>query len=377
MVMLNDTRLWADTMSRYLDREDHAFAESAPWEGQKEQFRFVVILTDRIGDAFNSLYFLSNLRRLYPQSHVTYITRLFGDARFGRQIMGQYADEVLFVETLSEEGFKELSPDAIFDLNPIHDLFPYYPSDFAVRAGHHGRCDIVVPQPHYNWKANDHLNILRHFEKEVQYDYPPIRVPRRGDRRLLLQWPRGAYVAVCFEATARSWMMPEGVMDDVIEYLLDRGTWDICILGNNINEHGYSCPQSSKRVHQCTGRLSLLQTIALLAHAKYVVSVDTGLMHIASYLGTPVLGVFTCGYPGKNGPQGQGGVSRVLRVRMDPPSGVIAKRDYLQSGRERRYLRIDHVVEGIEQLLLNQATGVAERMVPSFPAAKESRNEGQ
>ena len=162
-------------------------------------------------------------------------------------------------------------------------------------------------------------------------------------------------------------------MDDVINYLLGRDSSDVCILGSNINEHGYLYSGASERVHQYTGKLSLLQTIYVLAHAKLVVSVDTGLMHAASYLGKPTLGVFTCGDPGKNGPQGQYGVSLVVQVLRDPPSGIIAKRDYLQGGEERDYLRINHIVEGIELLIKTKKTTVAERIISQLDE-KESIN---
>jgi len=374
MIMLKKTHLWAETISSYLVADDQTPSDDAPWDKTKISLHFVIILTDRIGDAFNSLYFVNNLRRLYPRARLTYIGRVFGDARFGRHIIGQYVNEVLFLETLSEEKFKELRPDVIFDLNPVSGLFPYYPSEMAIRVGHHDRCDIVIPQPHHNWKANDHLNILRFFGKDVKYTYPPIRMPQRGDKRFLLSWPKKDYVAVCFEATARAWMMSERVMDDVINYLLERNSWDVCILGNNINEHGYLYSERSERVHQYTGQLSLLQTICVLAHAKFVVSVDTGLMHATSYLGTPILGVFTCGDPGKNGPQGPNGISLVTRVCMEPPSGVIAKRDHLQSGKERNFLRIDHVVEGIEKLFVAKKTNVAERIITSEPDKRGTMN---
>jgi ADP-heptose:LPS heptosyltransferase len=361
MVELESPRLWWDLSPRYLVAENRLPVAAPVWDETLEAPHFVVALTDRIGDAFNSIYFLSNLRRLYPGSRITYISQAFGDASFLRRVIGQYADAVLALENLSESAFKALEPTVVFDLNPAPHLFPFYPALPASRVGHHERCDVIVPQPPRNWKANDHLNLLRYFGKEVVFEYPPPRLPAKADRRAQLPCPDGPYVAVCFEATARSWMMSEEVMQGVVRYLLDATDLHVCVLGSNINEHGFAFDAASPRFHNLTSELSLYQAVCVIAHAEFVVSVDTGLMHAASYVGRPLLAVFTCGDPQKNGPQGQRGPTLVGRVRVDPPTGARDKRDYKQSGIERAYLRLDHVAEGIEALKCAPATAVSER----------------
>jgi len=352
MLTLNNNRIWAEMTSKYLVIEKPTSSSmSVPWDETKDELNIVVILTDRIGDAFNSIYFLSNLKRLYPSSKLTYIGHAFGDVQFLKRIIGQFVDEVLFLDTLSEEDFIALAPDVIFDLNPVSELFPYYPLDLGVRVGHHEKCEVRVPQAHYNMKANDHLNILRALGKDVEYSYEPITLPTPGDRHVFPVWPSRPYITLCYEATARSWMMSDELMDDLIEYLVGLQKWDIFILGSNINEHGYCYSGKSKRVYQCTGTLSLFQSICIIAGAEYAISVDTGMMHAASYLGKPLLSVFTCGDPGKNAAQGQRGANVLVRVRTDPPSPIWQKTDGLQTFMERQFLRLDHIVEGFEKLL--------------------------
>ncbi|MAG93497.1 MAG: heptosyltransferase [Planctomycetaceae bacterium] len=53
-----------------------------------------------------------------------------------------------------------------------------------------------------------------------------------------------------------------------------------------------------------TGRTSLKQLAAVLSSAEAVLTNDSGPMHMAAALGTPVLGVFTCTCPIRSGPPG-------------------------------------------------------------------------
>lgn len=58
------------------------------------------------------------------------------------------------------------------------------------------------------------------------------------------------------------------------------------------------------RVCNLTGQTSLKQLAALLAEASLVISNDSGPMHLAAGLGTPVVGLFTCTSPVLSGPPG-------------------------------------------------------------------------
>jgi len=366
---MHDRRIWCETSSHYLVAENIQPQSDPWWRTYKAAPSIVVILTDRIGDALNSIYFLHNLKTLCPSARITYIGPDLGDPAFLHRIIGQYVDQVRIIGQMSEKEFQGLQADVIFDLNPIPELFSYYPRSTARRIGHNRRCDVVVRQPPRNWKANDHLNLLRYFGEAIEFRYTPIQLPPRDDYRQQIRWPQRPYVALCLEATARAWMLCEHVMDELVRYLLQTTDLDICVVGSNINEHGYVFPSDSQRVHLLTSELSLFQAVCLLGQAEWAVTVDTGLMHAVSYLGVPLLALFTCGDPEKNGPQGQCGRVVVQRVRMDPPTGIWEKRDYKQSGDEKRYLRLDHIVEGIKKLHTTHETPIAQRIRESFEVA--------
>lgn len=64
-----------------------------------------------------------------------------------------------------------------------------------------------------------------------------------------------------------------------------------------------------------TGRTSLRELAALLAMARVVVSTDTGAMHLAAAMGTPVVALFGPTAPWRTGPYGPG--HRVMRLGLD------------------------------------------------------------
>ncbi len=66
-------------------------------------------------------------------------------------------------------------------------------------------------------------------------------------------------------------------------------------------------PYSSRRpcpILNLAGRTTLKQLTALLSRADFVISNDSGPMHLAAGLGTPTLGLFTCTSATRSGPAG-------------------------------------------------------------------------
>ena len=63
---------------------------------------------------------------------------------------------------------------------------------------------------------------------------------------------------------------------------------------------------SRTRVVNLAGQTSLKQLAALLGRVRAVLSNDSGPMHLAAGLGTPVVGLFTCTSPVQSGPVGTG-----------------------------------------------------------------------
>jgi lipopolysaccharide heptosyltransferase II len=73
------------------------------------------------------------------------------------------------------------------------------------------------------------------------------------------------------------------------------------------------CAGMDPRLVSLVGRLSLKQLVAVLQHVDVMVTVDSGPMHIAAAVGTPVVALFGPTDPRRTGPQGPG---RILRREL-------------------------------------------------------------
>ncbi len=75
------------------------------------------------------------------------------------------------------------------------------------------------------------------------------------------------------------------------------------------------------RVVDCTGKTSIPQLMALLERCEYLVTNDTGTMHIAAALGTPIVGLFFAhAHPYETGPYAPGHVIFQARIACAPCS---------------------------------------------------------
>jgi heptosyltransferase I len=63
---------------------------------------------------------------------------------------------------------------------------------------------------------------------------------------------------------------------------------------------------SAERIINLTGQTSLRDAVAIIARARFCVGPDTGLMHIAAALGTPVVSLWGATEPVRTGPYGFG-----------------------------------------------------------------------
>jgi ADP-heptose:LPS heptosyltransferase len=101
-------------------------------------------------------------------------------------------------------------------------------------------------------------------------------------------------------------------------------------VGEYVKEHG-------PRFHNFLGKTDLSQLITLLRGARFVISVDSGPMHLASALGVPVLSIHTWSDPRLVGP-----FSKKSWIWQ---GGEIRKQDLTQSPRAETAFTLNHAVE--------------------------------
>ncbi|MFZ0333833.1 MAG: glycosyltransferase family 9 protein [Candidatus Acidiferrales bacterium] len=93
---------------------------------------------------------------------------------------------------------------------------------------------------------------------------------------------------------------------------------------------------------------NLKQLIALLRRAKFLVAGDTGPLHLASALGTPVVGLYGPTDPARNGPYSP----RDIVVRRARPEETTYRRGSTPS-RAMRAISVEDVLDAVERRLKN------------------------
>jgi len=112
----------------------------------------------------------------------------------------------------------------------------------------------------------------------------------------------------------RNW--PIGHWAELINLITGRTDLDIVINGTEQERHCFEVLLEMPRVHSLFGS-SLQALVVTLEKAKSVVSVDTGTMHLAMALGTPVIALFGPSIPGLTGPYSSRVPYRVLSSGID------------------------------------------------------------
>jgi ADP-heptose:LPS heptosyltransferase len=177
---------------------------------------------------------------------------------------------------------------------------------FASRPSRARLFDIAVP-----YKMNEHeLDSFARLFQAAGLEQPPDL--RRSFQIIASDaaWARdavaGDYVVLALGASImlRRFTLPQA--ESVCRAALERGFQVVLLGGMDVAALARQVMDRIKdpRVLHYAGRTSLSQTAAMIAGARRFIGHDTGLLHLACAVGTPVTGVFGPGNKFKWGPRG-------------------------------------------------------------------------
>ncbi len=128
-------------------------------------------------------------------------------------------------------------------------------------------------------------------------DHAFARAQLATDRRNLV-------ISPCASHTLRNW--PAERYAQLADYAIRQHNMKVTLVGSPAPFEMEYCAAieraMSEPVHNICGKDTLKQLTALLSHADLVVAPDTGPAHIASAVGTDVLGLFAASNPNRSGP---------------------------------------------------------------------------
>jgi ADP-heptose:LPS heptosyltransferase len=288
----------------------------------KDAKKIIVVCTDRIGDTLNTLYFINNLRKNFMNSEITYIIKKFSDDDFFKKIFSVKVNKIyeisydgknniLFLDPELEKYLKEEKFDILFDLNPFVDpiikkinyktsigfwrpMMRYFTNEEPLKNDIEFKMKPSIP------KSLNNLNLLSilGLKCNLEYEIPDFDINKNFDI------DGKKIICVCFESTACNRTLYENKAKEIMNFInSELMEYTIVILGSNINSHGISVKDNEKIIN-LTGKTSLTEAAYIIKKSDLMLSVDTGMMHLSSYLKIPTIGLFFGSHPELNCPQG-------------------------------------------------------------------------
>lgn len=290
--------------------------------------RICVIKPSAFGDIVQALPLLPVLRARFPESHLAWVVkRELADLVTGHPCL----DEVIAVDFRSRwsqwarilTDFRQRKFDLVFDLQGLARTACFTAVSGAAlrvgmetaREGANLPCNCLIENTGRHLPAHaryrhvaETLGIgLQHWQtlvltsakdrswsrRQVNRNSGLVVAIHTGARWPTKQWPVAKFAALASRA-----------MGSYSASIILIGGREDRALGGQL-ESTLAAQAEGGSVLNLIGQSSLKQLAALLGDVDLLVSNDSGPMHLAAGMGTPVLGTFTCTDPHLSGPPGK------------------------------------------------------------------------
>ena len=138
--------------------------------------------------------------------------------------------------------------------------------------------DLNNKLPYPSLRIDSHNLKEQHFNLGIDSEKPSLAICPGAEFGPAKKWPPNYYAEVCNEYLSNSW--------NVLVF----GSQNDQITGNTIQEA--IDKELSDHFFNLIGKTSLVDAVDLLSHCKKVVTNDSGLMHIAAAVDTPLVVVY-------------------------------------------------------------------------------------
>lgn len=297
------------------------------WWNQVDPRRIGLIKPSALGDIVQTLPLLPVLRERFPRATIAWVVN---SGLAGLLDGHPHLDEVIRFDRRGSvgtwwrflRGLRSRRFDLVFDLQGLLRTgvmtaatgAPRRVGLESAREGAHLACHVAIPDSgrgvpaHVRyWRVAESLGLGERrrdtlvpisaddhgwaAEQLAGLPGPPLAL-HAGAQWTTKRWPVEKFAAVAAKAARRFGFAPVivGGPDEIALASQLEGT-----LRQFVPAHA---------IRNLAGRTSLKQLAAVLHAARALVSNDSGPMHLAAGLGTPVLGLFTCTSPVRSGPPG-------------------------------------------------------------------------
>jgi len=299
--------------------------------------RILVARTDRIGDVLLATPVLQALRQAYPQA---YIAMMVAPACRDIVAGNPFIDDVLvYDKDTAHKGwiascrFARMLRLKHFDVavalhptNRVHMLL--FGAGIQRRIGYDRKCGFLLTDrlKHTKQEGLQHevaynFDLLKFLG--VSYQDLPLYMPGSDEAERFVDTllreagvaPHQKIIAIHPGASCPSKIWPLQRFAEVADVLHKQYGWQVILVSGSY--HAAQCASVAAAmkspVINCAGKTTILQLASLLRRAAIFISNDSGPVHVASAVGTPVVSIFGRSQPGLS-PRRWGPTSPKARV---------------------------------------------------------------
>lgn len=283
--------------------------------------RILVVLLGAIGDVTRALPLLQRVRRGYPDAHLAWAVEpaaapllMHHPALDEIMIFERRGGAAAFISFLRR--VRALHPDLALDLQRhLKSGIVSRISGAPVRLGFHRRngregnwlfnTDSIDPMPHFSSKLQQFLRFADWLGLEPTPVSFELRNTAEEEQRIegLLAAIRGPFVAGFVGASWESKLWFPEPTAAVADGLAAHGIETVLLGGPDDAEFAAAAASAARApVLNLTGRTGLRDLIGIFRRARAAFGPDSGPMHIAAAVGTPVVSVWGATNPARSAP---------------------------------------------------------------------------
>ncbi len=302
----------------------------------RESFNILIVKLSAIGDVIHTLPSLAELRRLYPEAHITWVVeeaaadlilghphlddvlvsrrkRWIKDLQSGK-VAAALRDAQLFIRRLRRRRY-----DLVIDFHGLlKSAVVVFLSGGKRKLGYDSWQEMSglflnekIPEDMNKHAVDRYLDFLRYLGADVgkaEFVLPLTDGTREQACRLLDQYQLAekSYIAVNPVAYWETKLWDNGKFAQLADAIRDQLKLDVIFTGNDGRDAADILSRMKGKGINLGGKTSLPVLAEIYKSARAVITTDSGPMHLAAAVGTPVVALFGPTDPARTGPYGEG-----------------------------------------------------------------------
>lgn len=279
---------------------------------------FLLIRPGGIGDAALLIPSIIAIKKRYPDSEIDILAEkrnceVFSLCQIVNRVL-RYDRLMEFLSAIQERYDVVIDAEQWHRLSAVVARLTKAPISIGYATNERGKLFThPVAYSHEDYEVRSFLNLVAPLVGKVPFDKgkPFLTMPSELSERIrpLLQPLTSRKIVAIFPGGSipeRRWGAER--FREVAEMLADKGYGIVVVGGKEEIRDGVEISSGLSGVIDLCGKLSLVETSAILKEAQLLITGDSGIMHIAYGLGVKTLSLFGPGIEKKWAPQGKGNI---------------------------------------------------------------------